>query len=181
MTVAVGTVDRTALPTALLPLAKSHLRVDGTYDDAYITSAIGRAIAKIEDTNGVIINPTTVTWSPGTAEFCNGGATLPAIPAASFTAVAGSPAADVSANYKIVLKWNDILGVPIQTLQGAAAGGLLITLTLGFTDLNDAPALLDRVLRQTAHLYENREILTPGAPYLAPDLELDATWWVPRL
>ena len=181
MTVRITTVDRAVLPAALLPLVKSHLRVDGTYDDAYITSAIGRAIAKVEDMNGVTINPTTVIWTPATAEFCEGGATVPVRPVSAFTATAGTPPADASASYVLSLKWNDITGVPIQVLTGSASSGLAVTLTAGLVDLTNAPQLLDKVLRQTAHLYEYREILTPGAPYLAPDLELDATWWMPRL
>jgi uncharacterized phiE125 gp8 family phage protein len=181
MTLTVTTVDRAALPAMLLPLAKSHCRIDGTYDDAYVTSAIGRAIAKIEDTFGITINPTTATWSPAAGEFVNGGATLPVRPATAFTAVAGSPAADVTSSYSIALKWDDITGIPIQMLKGSAATGLVVTLTIGFTDLSNAPAVLDRVLRHTAHLYENREILTPGAPYLAPDLERDGSWWMPRI
>jgi uncharacterized phiE125 gp8 family phage protein len=181
MTVTVTNVDRAALPDMLLPLAKSHCRIDGSYDDDYLTSVIGRAIARLEATNDATINPTTVTWSPAAAEFINGGATLPVRPAMSFTAVAGSPAVDTTANYSLVLKWDGIHGLPIQVLKGAAADGLIVTLTAGYADLENAPQLLDLVLRHTAHLYENREILTPGAPYVAPDLAMDATWWMPRI
>lgn len=181
MTVKVVTVDRNVLPAALLPIAKSHCRIDGTYDDVYLTSALQRAIAKIEDVNGVTINPTTVTWTPATGEFCDGAATVPVRPVSAFTATSGTPAVDASASYSLTLKWNDITGVPIQVLQGASVAGLAVTLTAGVLDLTNAPQLLDRVLRQVAHLYNYREILTPGAPYLAPDIELDATWWAPRL
>ena len=41
-------LDRVALPAALLPIAKSHLRIEGTYDDVYITDALGRAISWFE-------------------------------------------------------------------------------------------------------------------------------------
>jgi hypothetical protein len=181
MTVTVVTVDRTALPTALLPIAKSHLRVDGTYDDAYIENALARAIGRIEDANGITINPTTATWTPGTGDFCGDGATLPARPASGFTATAGSPPADVKSSYDIVLKWDDITGIPIQTLQGAATSGLTVTLELGYTTATLPPQVLDRILRHAAHLYDHREILTPDAPYVAPDMGLDGTWWMPRL
>ena len=181
MTIAIVSVDRDTHPAALLPLVKSHCRIDGTYDDAYVTSVIGRAIAKIEAANGAAINPTVITWSPRSDEWCEGRATLPVSPATSFTAAAGSPGGDVTADYAIELKWDGIHGIPIQVLTGAGAGGLVVTLTLGFTDLADAPELLDRVLRHSAHLYEHREILTDGAPYVAPDLALDATWWMPKV
>jgi len=181
MSVAVQSVDREELPDVLLSLTKSHMRVDHSTDDDYILTCIARAIARFESTNGATLNPTTVIWTPVTAEFCNGGATLPVRPVTSFTAAAGSPAADVSANYSIVLKWDDIYGIPIQLLKGAAATGLTVTLEAGFTEDTLRPEVLDVVLRHAAHLYEHREILLPGSAYVAPDLQLDSTWWMPRL
>src|SRR4030095_2737888 len=181
MSVIVSTVDREDLPVSLLALAKSPLRVDHTSDDAYIRNCIFRAIGRLEGKYGVVINATTAIWTPATSEFDSVGATLPARPAKTFTAVAGSPAADVSANYSLVLKWDDIHGVPIQILKGAAADGLAVTLTLGFSDDTLPAELVDGILLQTAHLYAYREILSPDKPYLMPDLAPTATWWYPRI
>ena len=180
MSIAIVTVDRAALPTALLPLAKSHLRVDGNYDDAYITNAMTRAIAKIEAANDATINPTTVVWTPASTEFCDDIATLPVRPVIDFTAVAGSPPVDVSDDYSVALKWDGIHGIPIQILQGAAATGLSVTLELGFADQDELPPqLLDMILSHTGHLFEHREILSADKDYVAPELQ-DFTWWMPR-
>jgi uncharacterized phiE125 gp8 family phage protein len=181
MSMIVSMVDREDLPVSLLALAKSHLRVDHVSDDSYIRHCIFRAIGRLEGKYGVTINATTAIWTPATTEFDSTGATLPARPASSFTAVAGQPPADASANYSLLLKWDDIYGVPIQILKGAAASGLSVTLKLGFTDETLPAELVDLILLQTAHLYENREILTPDKPYAMPDLAPSATWWMPRI
>jgi len=178
MSVSVETIDRWELPDAMLALTKSHLRVDHSGDDQYIRETIKRAIGRIEATHGVTINPTTVFWTPSAAAFVQGAAMLPAIVAHDFTADAGG---DVTADYSIVLKWDDIHGVPIQRLVGAAASGLAITLELGFDDETLPPQLQDQILRHAAHLFEHREILLPGSAYVAPDLMMDATWWMPKL
>jgi uncharacterized phiE125 gp8 family phage protein len=171
------TVDTTALPADLLPIAKSHLRVDGSYDDASITSMLARAIGRFEQFNGAALNVATYEWRPDTWEFCNSRASVPVTPVTSFTAAAG--ATDVSANYTITT--NSVFGVPILHLNGAYAAGLVLTLQTGFTEATLPPAVLDAVLRMTAHLHEHREILIPGTEFVAPDLAVDATWWVPRL
>ena len=62
-------LDRAVLPAALLPIAKSHLRVDGSYDDAYITDAIKRAINWFERVTNVSVNPVTWSWSPDQRSF----------------------------------------------------------------------------------------------------------------
>jgi uncharacterized phiE125 gp8 family phage protein len=179
--ISVQSVDRDDLPVSLLSLAKTHLRVDHIIDDEYIRGCMRRAIARLEAANGIAINATTVKWTPAAAEFSSVGATLPARPAKSFSAVAGTPPADVSANYLIALKWDDITGIPIQVLVGSAATGLAVTLQLGFDDETLPPQLLDAILRHTAHLYEHREILLDSAAYVAPDLQADFTWWHPRV
>ena len=181
MSVAIVTVDRQALPVALLPLPKSHLRVDGNFDDAYITNAMTRAIAKIEAANDATINPTTVIWTPASTEFCDDVATLPVRPVTDFTAVAGSPPVDVSADYSVGLKWDGIHGIPIQILNGAATAGLSVTLELGFADQATLPPqLLDMILLHTGHLFEHREILSADKNYVAPEVQ-DFTWWFPRV
>ncbi len=180
MTVKVVSRDTTALPTDLLALAKSHMRVEWAYDDAFIQSVIARAIARVEQVNEVTINPTDVLWTLKASAFCNGGADLPVRPASAAVVMQGEPPVDVSTDYEISLKWNSIHGIPIQTLTGAATDSS-ITLTLGFATAAELPPpLVDLILRHSAHLYEHREILIPGTEYVAPDLQIDATWWMPR-
>lgn len=171
------TVDLTALPTALLPIAKSHLRVDGSYDDASITSMIARAIGRFEQFNGAALNVATWEWRPDSWEFCSNRASVPITPVTAFTAKVG--ATDVSASYTITT--NSVFGVPILYLTGAYQADLVLTLQTGFTDATLPPAVLDDVLRITAHLHNHREILIPGTEFVSPDLQVDATWWVPRL
>jgi uncharacterized phiE125 gp8 family phage protein len=180
--ITVTSVDRDELPIALLSLVKLQLRVDHAYDDTIIRSAIARAIGRLEANSGYTINPTRAVWTPATAEFNSTGATLPARPASNiFTAAAGTPPADVTANYSIALKWNDITGGPIQVLVGAFAAGLSVTLSLGYSEETLPAELLDCILRNSAHLYEHREILLDSAAYVLPAQENDATWWYPRL
>lgn len=172
MTVTVVTQDLTALPNDLLAAAKTHLRVDWAYDDDYIKSVIARAIARFEQVNEVTVNPTAVHWTPKETDFKDGAATLPVRPAKLATPMAG---------YAVVLKWDSIHGVPILTLQGAAAA-VSVDLLCGYATAGDIPpAVQDVVMRHTAHLFEHREILVPGSrEYVAPDLQMDATWWMPR-
>jgi hypothetical protein len=180
MSVQVISRDLTTLPTALLSMAKRHCRIDWDYDDSLVMSVIARAIARFEQTNEVTINPTTVLWIPAPEEFTASGAPTPVRPITAFIATSG--ATDISANYAIVLKWDSIHGVPIQLLEGAmpTTGGLELMLQLGYTTTSLPPAVLDVVMRHTAHLFEHREILIPGREYLAPDLQVDASWWLPK-
>lgn len=181
MAILILTEDRAALPAALLPLAKTQMRVDTAADDAFIKSLLARAIARFQEENEVTVNPSTFTWTPAETDFSDSGAvTLPVRPVTLFTA--SILLDDVSADYAIALKWDGIYGVPIQQLFGPAVAGLSIALTAGYADLAALPdAVLDTLLRHTAFLYEYREITLPDQPYMTPDLERNATWWMPRV
>lgn len=170
--------DLAALPAALLPLAKSHLRVDGTYDDAYITDAIKRAINWFERVTNISVNKVTWTWSPDAADFCAGSAAVPVSPVNSFTVDAGG---DVSANYK--LETMSMHGIGLYRLVGAHVTGMKVAMPSGYADANVLDAgITDAVLRYTAHLYENREILVMGTEAQTPGWMTDviATYWMPR-
>lgn len=181
MTLKVVSRDLTSLPAALLAQAKQHLRIDGSYDDAFVESIIARAIGRFEQVNEVTINPTEVLWTVKQTDFVDGAATAPVRPATISTIEEGEPPVDVSSDYQLVLKWNSIHGIPIEVLQGPA-GALSATLTCGFATAADLPPpVLDVVFRYAAHLYEHREILIPGTEFVAPDLAMDATWWAPRV
>jgi hypothetical protein len=180
MSLAIQTVDRNALPDALLSMAKTHMRVDHSGDDDYIKGTIARAIARFQSVNGVTLNPTTAIWTPAATEFSTAGSMPPMRPVNAFAATAGDPPGDVTASYSIVLKWDDPYGIPIQILQGDAADGLSLTLELGFTDETIPIEVLDVVLLEAAHLYNHREILMPDQPYAAPN-NAASTWWMPRV
>jgi uncharacterized phiE125 gp8 family phage protein len=171
-------LDRTALPTALLPLAKSHLRVDGTYDDIYITDAIKRAINWFERVTNVSVNPVTWTWQPDSGNFCNGLAQVPVSPVTTFTVDASG---DVSADYAITTMSTH--GIGLYALAGAWADGMAVKIPSGYADINALdPGITDAVLRYTAHLYENREILVIGSDVQTPGWMTDviSTYWMPR-
>ena len=172
-------LDRAALPAALLPLAKSHLRVDGTYDDVYITDAIKRAINWFERVTNVSVNPVTWTWSPDEGNFCDSVATVPVSPVNDVTVDADG---DVTGNYMV--ETMSTHGVGLYGLEGAFVSGMTVTLPSGYADETVLdPGIADAVLRYTAHLYENREILVPGSDAQTPGWMTDviSTYWMPRV
>jgi uncharacterized phiE125 gp8 family phage protein len=172
-------LDRAALPAALLPLVKSHLRVDGTYDDAYITSAIARAISWFERVTQVSVNPVTWTWRPDASSFCAGRAQVPVSPVTTFTVANG--AGDISSGYGI--ETMSTHGVGLYALVGAFADGMAVAIPSGYADVAELdPGIADAVLRYTAHLYENREILVAGTDAQTPGWTGDviSTYWMPR-
>lgn len=176
-------LDRAALPAALLGIAKSHLRVDGSYDDVYITDAIKRAINWFERVTNVSVNPVTWTWSPDQQVFCNGGgqrAQVPVSPVNSF-AVAASDDTDISANFAV--ETMSTHGIGLYALVGQYAAGMTVSIPSGYADADTLdPGIEDAVLRYTSHLYENREILVLGTDAQTPGWTNDviATFWMPR-
>src|SRR5262249_45570738 len=140
MTVKVTARDLVVLPTGLLPIAKSQMRIDWAYDDAFLQSVIARAIARIEQTNGVTINPTTVEWTPKGSEFVLNAATVRTVPVRQIEVVTDDqPPQTVTANYDFALKWDEIHGIPIQVLLGPGRDGLKVTLTVGYADVASLP------------------------------------------
>ena len=175
--VAIG-LDRAALPAALLPLAKSHLRVDGTYDDVYITDAIKRAINWFERVTNVSVNPVTWTWTPAEKNFCNGLAQVPVSPVNSFTVDADG---DISAGYTVTAMSTH--GVGLYVMAGEFADGMAVAIPSGYADADELdPGITDAILRYTSHLYENREIVVPGTVGQWPGWMTDviSTYWYPR-
>jgi hypothetical protein len=173
-------LDLMVLPAGLLSAAKSHLRVDGTWDDHNISTTIARAIAWFERVTGVSVNPVTYLWTPALREFSYGCAAVPVSPVNSWTAAIG--AEDVTADYEIGS--DTIHGVEINTLVGAWADGLTITIPSGTASAAALdPGISDIVLRYTAHLYEHREILVAGSEAQTPGWMLDVVsqYWKPRV
>ena len=171
-------VDYDRLPDALLVTAKQHMRIDGDRDDEFILSVLKRAIGRFEDKNGATLNKATWKWTPAQTEFCSGRARVPVTPVTSFTAALADDTV-VTADYAITSE--SVTGVPILYLVGPYASGVVLTLETGFSVDTLPPSVLDQVLRNAAHLHEHREILVVDQPFVAPDLQVDATWWVPRV
>lgn len=174
-------IDYAELPNDLLDLAKSHLRVDGSFDDVYLIDAIKRAINWFERITGISVNAVTWEWSPDQSEFCDNLATVPVSPVDTFT-VKDAADVDISANYKITT--NATHGVGLYTLKGAYVSGMKISIPSGFATADDIePGITDAILRYVAHLYENREILVPGLDTQTPGWMTDviATYWMPRV
>lgn len=172
-------LDYDVLPAGLLEIAKSHLRIDGTYDDAYVADAIRRAINWFERVTHVSVNPVTWIWKPDAGNWCNGLVPVPVSPADSFTVEAGG--LDVSAGYSLVTM--STFGIGLYALSGAHTAGMAVTIPSGFASAAALdPGITDAVLRYTAHLYENREILVMGSDALSPDWmnSVIATYWMPR-
>jgi hypothetical protein len=171
-------LDRDALPTALLVLTKSHLRVDHAFDDDYIKSAIARGISWFERETNVSVNPVTWEWLPDATDFVDGAARVPPSPVnTGWKVEAGG---DVTADYKLTTMSQH--GVGIYALEGVFATGMKVTLPSGYADQAALdPGILDAILRTTAHLYENREILAGGNPQ-PPRFLMDvvSTYWMPR-
>lgn len=173
-------LDLQVLPYGLLSQAKTHMRIDGVYDDANVLTTLQRAINWFQRVTNVSVNPVTYAWKPAAGEFVNGFAPVPVSPVNSWTAAVG--AADVTANYDITT--NTVHGVELDTLTGAWSNGLTVTIPSGYASAAAIdPGIVDAVLRYAAHLYEHREILVPGTEAQTPGWMLDvvATWWVPRL
>lgn len=174
-------LDLQVLPYGLLSTAKTHLRIDGTYDDAAILLTLQRAINWFERVTNVSVNPVTYMWKPAADEFINGYASVPVSPVnATWTAAIGVTV--VTANYEITT--NSVNGVELNTLVGAWASGLTLTIPSGYASaIAIDPGIVDVVFRYAAHLYEHREILVPNSEAKTPGWMLDvvATYWTPRV
>jgi hypothetical protein len=57
-------VDRDVLPTALLPAARSHMRVEFDRDDELIKLHVAASIDYVERVTGRLLNPVRFRWTP---------------------------------------------------------------------------------------------------------------------
>jgi uncharacterized phiE125 gp8 family phage protein len=177
-------VDRTALPTALLDLAKSHLRVRHTRDDVLIGVYLGQALDAVERMCNINLNPSTFALGlercvlvPCADWPASMRLVLPVNNVTAFTLVDGE-GVDQAGNYTI--EQADLGGSASSYLVGpaipAATPGWTMTADCGVDDPDQlSPAVLAAVLRLAGGYYENRE--SPAA--LIVDeyrLELAAVW-----
>lgn len=189
MSFTIANVDRAGLPTALLPAAKQHLRVDFPDDDTLIQSLLGRAIDLFERKTGVSVFKSDLSWSPNSFDnWTDDGIQVPAQPFAGPFTVKDANGVDVTSAYQIAGNRIDgqMCGIYLAPVDPNAMlpDGLVITATLGSADADAiAPATLDSLLRLTGHLYANREsvseLLLRSADWWMDDLLVGA--WVPRV
>jgi hypothetical protein len=173
-------IDRTALPQELLPLVKSHCRVDFADDDNLITMHIAIAISYCEKFWGLQIFGSEVSWSPALST----GASryqCPLQPVSDFTI--SSDSTDVKADYRLES------GTLIEPVWLVRADGTafhpdaVITLAAGHAAVAEIdPAATGGILRMAATLYEHRESISSypldQVPYWLNDMM--GGLWVPR-
>lgn len=183
MSYTVTAIDRTALATALLNLAKAQMRVIFTRDDAYITDLLAQAIDDIERQANTTLFERTIELVPEGCWTPWWQADWPAPPSDSayfalpFTnvselVVTDATGADVSAGYAVqqVDPGGASAAVLVTPIPFPGTGTLFV-FTAGVSDPTLlAPSVRRAILRRCAALYENREApLTIAEPLDAGD------------
>jgi hypothetical protein len=128
----------------------------------------------------ISVNPVTWTWSPDAGDFVDGAAAVPVSPVNTFTVRDGA-AVDISSSY--LMETMSTHGIGLYALVGSFVTGMKIAIVSGYTTTAALdPGISDILLRYTAHLYENREILVLGTDAATPGWINDviAGYWMPR-
>jgi uncharacterized phiE125 gp8 family phage protein len=146
--------------------AKAHLRVDGTAEDAFISTLIITSRLHVEAALGIALVSQRWAWRID-AWPASGGVVLPLRPMISVDAVrvtpaTGSPVVVDAATYLVDGGGNPTRLVPkacALPAPGVPIQGIEIELTAGFGDgAEDVPApIRQAILLLIAHWYENRE------------------------
>jgi len=162
------TIDRTTLPTALLPLAKEHARVRHARDDALLTSLVADAIDVVE--RRCSINVFAATYSLR-LDACRqetasdgSGLTRYAFPVNNVNTATVSDGAAVDQSAAYTVEQADYGGAGEAWMVGPAISGTGWTavVEVGMDDPDDlAPAVRVAILRLTAAFYEARESFVP--------------------
>lgn len=180
MSYVITAIDRDALPAALLPIAKRHLRITFADDDADITEKLQWSIAYCEKVWGSRVFPAEVDWSPVITNASR--YQCPLQPIASFTVMSAS--VDVSAEYELET------GAPVDPVWLVHIDGTpfpadaAIGLVAGVADPDDMdPGERGSIVRLAATLYEYRETVTglslDHVPQWINDLIVGS--WIPRI
>jgi len=180
----VSQVDRTTLPTEMLPMFKTHCRVSFPDDDDYLKLCLVRSIDLFERHAGWYVFGSTVEWTP--VDMPSAGVTrvpLPVQPVTTFI-ILDSAGADVSTDYRIRPGSTATMPSFLERKDGTAIpAGLQITLTAGYAAMADLPpSVIDISFRVGAYFYENRESIASYSleqvPQWLNDLLLGN--WIPR-
>jgi uncharacterized phiE125 gp8 family phage protein len=176
-------VDRTTIPTALLPTFKAHCRVEFTRDDEYLTQALKRAFDVFERLTQFHVFGVSYNWTPDWP--LSGKLELPLQPVAKFV-VTDADGNDISDDFEIVgVSGSDRMALQfLQPVAGASwpAAGASVQLDIGYADPDDLPpGILDITFRIGSFLYENREMAVIGGVDVMPYANSLLTgYWVPR-
>lgn len=166
-------VDRAALPQAMLPMFKTHCRVSYTDDDQYLSLCLVRAIDLCERHWGSFVFGTVVLW---TTSYRAQRRELPVAPVQSFTA-SDEAGNDVTSDYRIKGEYLErVDGQPVPA-------GLSVTLHCGYDAYVDMPpSAIDVSFRIGGHLFENREAVTSYSLDQVPQWmnDLLVGTWIPR-
>jgi len=176
-------VDRTTLPTALLPQAKEHMRVRHIRDDTLITTYLAMGIAAVERRCNIKLNPATyaVDGFELRLDACNHSTNryryrLPVNNVSAISDLIQSGGADQAASYSV--EQSDAGGSGNSYIVGPSLYGFGWSLQVeaGVDDPAEIdPAVLSCIYRIAAAYYEARET---NAPVFVDDFtsELVAAW-----
>lgn len=178
-------IDRATLPPLLMPVIKTHCRVEFSRDDVYLTGVASRSIDLFERVTGLSVFARLYGWTTTIAEGSAAGDAwrwpAPVVPFTGFTAMDGST--DVASEYQITSQSGDLLS-PSWLSRAAGKPDTMPTLTAasGYKTLDALPpGILNEILLLSAWLYEYREAaLMPGVDMLAYANSLLSSHWLPR-
>src|SRR5262245_42975429 len=155
---------------ALVPLvlAKRHLSVEGSIDDALIAALRDASIEFIERYCSVKLGPVTgLVWKAerfpacDRTALCLGAGPVTAVPALAWLDSDGATVHGVPADFRVSLH-GDLLPAIGGSWPSGVAGAVSITFSAGYA-VGAAPAGLLAAARMfLAHLYMNREAVITG-------------------
>lgn len=171
-----------ALATDLLPLAKQHMRVTFSDDDALIERYLNWAIDFTQNELGLQIHPLEYPWEPVTVTPAADRYVLPIQPVRSFVLTSGG--IDVSAQYAIEQRGK--ISAPAWLIRKDGQPfpeDAAVVLSAGFATIGQMPPQMESaIFRIAGMLYEHRESVTTisldPVPYWFRDLLHGL--WVPR-
>jgi uncharacterized phiE125 gp8 family phage protein len=167
-------LDPAAIPAAdaelILPLAlaKAHLRVDGSEEDALIEALRAAAIHQVEQYCSIpLTSRAGFVWQGDAGCFADGGAIrLGVHPVTAITSIDATDASGVTISATpadFVLGPHDMVRPKPGKSWPDSTGGAAISFTAGLSSPAKAPSLLQAVRLMLGHLYENREAMLEGA------------------
>lgn len=181
-----------AVEPVTLAEAKAHLRIDGTAEDAFISSLIVTSRLHIEAALGLALITQSWAWTID-AWPKHASVELPMRPVQSIESVkikAAGGAIMTLEDWRYVLDGSSALSRLLPTATrfpepGAIAQGIEIRFTAGFGAAASATpaAIRQALLLLIAHWFENREPMSTDTPKRIPDTvsELLAPYRVVRL
>lgn len=194
-------IDRNALPNALLAPFKRWQRVTFCDDDILITEILQGAIDQFERNSEITVFKTTIVLEPESTDYACGSGNVLRLPVTPINTIqvltSAVPHSDESllsdgVGYvgtlvvlnggDYVLKARGIHGVRIYSLFGSFVDGMTITIETGFTETTITPEIRQALFQIAGHFYEYREILNAtnvGEPSMWLN-QIMSGFWLPR-